>query len=104
MDGVHKCLFFALPGNPVSCLVCKSLVVDPALKRLSGASVEASMPPQLQVTLEGHEMLKLDQDRPEYHRAIVSEIGGAVGKDGSHDARIIATSTGNQRSSRLVCR
>jgi gephyrin len=31
-----QCSFFGLPGNPVSCLVCKALVVDPALKRLQG--------------------------------------------------------------------
>lgn len=31
-----KSYFFGLPGNPVSCLVCKALVVDPALKRLQG--------------------------------------------------------------------
>lgn len=31
-----NCYFFGLPGNPVSCLVCKALVVDPALKRLQG--------------------------------------------------------------------
>lgn len=29
-------MFFGLPGNPVSCLVTKALVVDPALKRVQG--------------------------------------------------------------------
>ena len=31
-----KVLFFGLPGNPVSCLVTKSLFIDPALKKLQG--------------------------------------------------------------------
>lgn len=31
-----RVLFFGLPGNPVSCLVTKSLFIDPALKRLQG--------------------------------------------------------------------
>ena len=31
-----KVLFFGLPGNPVSCLVTKSLFIDPGLKRLQG--------------------------------------------------------------------
>jgi molybdopterin biosynthesis enzyme len=35
-SGEGQCAFFGLPGNPVSCLVCKALVVDPALKRLQG--------------------------------------------------------------------
>lgn len=37
-----KCYFFGLPGNPVSCLVCKALVVDPALKRLQGMQSKGS--------------------------------------------------------------
>ena len=35
-EGGGTCYFFGLPGNPVSCLVCKTLVVDCALKRLQG--------------------------------------------------------------------
>ena len=31
-----KVLFFGLPGNPVSCLVTKSIFIDPALKKLQG--------------------------------------------------------------------
>ena len=27
-----KCIFFGLPGNPASCLVCKCLLVEPAIK------------------------------------------------------------------------
>jgi gephyrin len=35
-DAEGTVLFFGLPGNPVSCLVTKSLFVDPALRRLQG--------------------------------------------------------------------
>lgn len=35
-DNCKNILFFCLPGNPVSCLVTKSLFVDPALRRLQG--------------------------------------------------------------------
>lgn len=38
-DAERTVLFFGLPGNPVSCLVTKSLFVDPALRRLQGAWV-----------------------------------------------------------------
>jgi gephyrin len=40
-------LFFGLPGNPVSCLVTKSLFVDPALKRMQGLDSEACLHPQM---------------------------------------------------------
>ncbi len=45
MDGKKK-LVFALPGNPVSCLVCSHLLVAPALRRLKGLPPAASLPPQ----------------------------------------------------------
>ena len=92
VDGIKSCLFFALPGNPVSCLVCKGLIVDPAMKRLSGLEIDQCMPSQLDVKLKGTSSLKLDPERPEYHRAIVT-----YGNDG-----LAAMSTGNQRSSRLM--
>lgn len=38
-DAERVVLFFGLPGNPVSCLVTKSLFVDPALRRLQGGWV-----------------------------------------------------------------
>ena len=38
VKGPGKVLFFGLPGNPVSCLVTKSLFIDPALKKLQGVS------------------------------------------------------------------
>ena len=35
-DGDHRALVFALPGNPVSSLVCFELFVRPAIELLSG--------------------------------------------------------------------
>ena len=92
VDGIKNCLFFALPGNPVSCLVCKGLLVDPAMKRLSGLGINQCMPPQLQIKVSGEVSLKLDPERPEYHRSVIT-----YGKEG-----LMAMSTGNQRSSRLM--
>ena len=37
-------LFFGLPGNPVSCLVTKSLLIDPALKRIQGKNFLLLLP------------------------------------------------------------
>lgn len=90
----NRTYFFGLPGNPVSCLVTKALFVDTAVRRLQGLDSEACLHPQLTVTLAGSS-IKLDPERPEYHRAIL--ISNA---DGS--GRVHAHSTGNQRSSRLL--
>ena len=60
------CCFFALPGNPVSCLVTKALLVDPMLKRLQGLSVAETLYPEIRVAVET--ALELDSERPEYHR------------------------------------
>jgi len=87
-------LFFGLPGNPVSCLVTKALFVDPAVRRLQGLESEACLHPQLTVTLAGSS-IRLDPERPEYHRAIL-----IANEDGS--GSVSAYSTGNQRSSRLL--
>ena len=93
--GDKTVLFFGLPGNPVSCLVTKTLFIDPALRRLQGMSSLAAMHPQVAVELET--ALTLDPERPEYHRAVL-EAGGAAGTTGM----VVARSTGNQRSSRLL--
>jgi len=84
-------LFFGLPGNPVSCLVTKSLMIDPAIKFMTGLPSESCMHPQLKVKIEDN--LTLDPERPEYHRAIITFDHNGIAK---------ARSTGNQRSSRLL--
>lgn len=83
------CIVFGLPGNPVSCLVTKSLLIEPCLRRLQGLPIEQCMPPQMAVTVKP--TLKLDAERPEYHRARLST-----------DLIPVAQSTGDQRSSRLL--
>jgi gephyrin len=80
---------FGLPGNPVSALVCFSLVVAPALRRLAG--VRLPLPRRLAVFTAS--ALKLDPERPEYNRATLHAQA---------DGLFIATSTGRQISSRLV--
>ena len=94
-DGREKnVLFFGLPGNPVSCLVTKTLFIDPAVRRLQGMDSVTCMHPQLTVQLE--EAIALDPERPEYHRAIL------LGSTASSGGIVTARSTGNQRSSRLL--
>lgn len=105
-------LVFALPGNPVSAVVCTHLVVRPCLQLLfegPDASVDthedsveeyirrivensSCSPAEVSVQL-AHE-IPLDKERPEYHRVRLhySEKGKVW----------MATSTGVQRSSRLV--
>jgi gephyrin len=87
-----KTLFFGLPGNPVSCLVTKALMIDPALRRMQGLDSAACMHIQVPVKISSN--LKLDHERPEYHRAIVSLDQSGAG--------LVAVSTGNQASSRLM--
>ena len=60
------CLFFALPGNPVSCLVTKALLVDPAIKRMQGVDPHYCNYPQVVAYTEKD--IELDPERPEYHR------------------------------------
>jgi molybdenum cofactor synthesis domain-containing protein len=103
-------LVFAMPGNPVSAIVCTQLLVRPCLDLLfsrpdrsadtDGDSVEecirnmvsnAWVHPEVQVKL-AHD-LQLDAERPEYHRVTLQ-----MSADGSYQA----LSTGIQRSSRLV--
>lgn len=81
-------VIFSLPGNPVSAVVTFHLFVLPSLHHASGVS-PAGLPKVL-VTLD-HEF-RLDPQRAEYHRAIIT-----LGKDGL----MHASSTGGQRSSRV---
>lgn len=91
-----KTLFFGLPGNPVSCLVTKTLFVDPALKRLQGLPSDQCLHPQVFVKLVGESGIKLDPERAEYHRVNISF------SPSRQETVLIARSTGNQRSSRLL--
>ena len=96
----RRCLVFGLPGNPVSCLVTKTLLVDPAISRMSGAESDtASVAPEIQVSLSAEfSRLALDEERPEYHRVRVHYDKRANRGTGGY----VAHSTGPQRSSRLM--
>lgn len=81
-------VIFSLPGNPVSAVVTLHLFVLPSLHYASGISPAGL--PKVQVIL-AHEF-RLDPQRAEYHRSIVT-----LRKDGL----MYASSTGSQRSSRV---
>jgi MoeA C-terminal region (domain IV) len=103
---------FGLPGNPVSSAVTFQLFVLPALKRLKG--LDASLCVRTTIPCKLATALAMDPERPEYHR-YVSRVHVAKGGDvilscdGRHSAtiyrdgtEIVASSTGSQRSSRLM--
>lgn len=81
-------VIFALPGNPASAVVTYHLFVLPALHKMSGISPVGL--PKVKVVLE--QDVRCDTKRSEYHRVLI-----AVNAEG----RLIATSTGGQRSSRI---
>ena len=104
-------LVFGLPGNPVSAFACFHLVVAPALRKLGGD--RSPLPRRVPVTLASP--MKMDPERPEYHRAVLSfgsvlspaSPPGGSGPEGANDKEcgLLAHSTGGQISSRLLsCR
>lgn len=85
-----KKLVFGLPGNPVSSVVTFTLFVIPCLKKMKGYS----NPKHPEILVKTQSSLTLDPERPEYHRTIVHfEMNQGC---------IVALSTGNQISSRLL--
>ncbi|XP_078001259.1 gephyrin-like [Glandiceps talaboti] len=84
-----KKLFFALPGNPASCMVCCNLFVLPSLRKIMGYQNPALT--KIKVKLSSDTLLDF---RPEFHRVILDWS--------SHDPIPSAVSTGSQRSSRLL--
>ncbi|KAF2659178.1 hypothetical protein K491DRAFT_766269 [Lophiostoma macrostomum CBS 122681] len=80
---------FSLPGNPASAVVTFHLFVLPALHLQAGISPVGL--PRVRVKLEGS--VRMDRQRPEYHRAVVVARGDGEG--------LVASSTGGQRSSRI---
>lgn len=85
-------LVFALPGNPVSGLVCFHLLAAPALRVMGGRPAAEAHAPVVGVRLA--QSLRLDAVRPEYHRA-------AVYWDEARACHV-AFSTGAQASHRLL--
>ncbi|KAI7870944.1 MoaB/Mog domain-containing protein [Spinellus fusiger] len=86
-ESSHTKPVFALPGNPVSATVAFYLFVLPALRKMSGHPHPENTVLPAKIVQDIH----LD-GRPEYHRARVS-----VSTEG-----IIAESTGDQQSSRML--
>ncbi|KAL1916881.1 uncharacterized protein VTP21DRAFT_5078 [Calcarisporiella thermophila] len=84
-------LVFALPGNPVSALVCFYVFVLPALRKMAG--YEQWKLPELKVEL-GH-AVRLDPVRPEFHRVVLIPSR-------TQPSHFVAHSTGAQQSSRLL--
>jgi len=96
-------LLFALPGNPVSSLVAFQLFVEPAVRRLLGYEDVECRHSRVQVRLERG--LPLDPVRREYHRASLcwsDDAHGCSGGVSGSGGAFYATSTGQQRSSRLL--
>lgn len=87
-------LVFGLPGNPVSSLVTFQLLAVPAIRSMAGW--QEPRLPRVQAQLA--QSLKLDPERPEYHRASLHWDGQVNGGRGG----FVATSTGSQASSRLL--
>ena len=81
-------LVFGLPGNPVSSLVTFPLVVVPSLRKMAGWR----HPGLRRVAATLAQPLRLDPERPEYHRATLTWS----------PAGLLAHSTGGQISSRLL--
>jgi len=97
-------LIFAMPGNPVSAMVCTELLIRPCLDMMHlgaiGESVKsmvnnAQIHAEVSATLR--QSVQLDMSRPEYHRV---KLGYVINKLGHLE--LVADSTGVQRSSRLM--
>lgn len=91
LSGKTDRCFVALPGNPVSCFVCFHLAVTVAARRLAGWGPKAVFNPMVEASLDS--TIKLDPERPEYHRATLRWV---------ENSGYVATSTGIQASSRLL--
>jgi len=100
----RTCLIFCLPGNPVSGIVCSHLFVRPCLDMLvKGVDTSTSLHDIVQNATVQEEIVatltkdvKLDVERPEYRRVSLTYVPGANG------GQFLASSTGVQRSSRLM--
>lgn len=68
----NSVLYFGLPGNPLSTIVCCLNFVQPALWRLSGVR-DLDLPKQLQLTATTTHDIKKQAGRQDYQRAIFSQ-------------------------------
>lgn len=81
-------VIFSLPGNPASAVVTYHLFALPALHKMAGISPAGL--PKVKVVVD--QDIRLDPQRPEYHRVVVTA---------KSDGLLHAVSTGYQRSSRI---
>uniref|UniRef100_A0A061S380 Molybdopterin biosynthesis protein CNX1 n=1 Tax=Tetraselmis sp. GSL018 TaxID=582737 RepID=A0A061S380_9CHLO len=91
----RQMLVFGLPGNPVSSLVTFNLVCLPVIRKMAGWRD----PSLRRVHARVASALRLDPQRPEYHRATVRWAPRGDGREGGE---FVAESTGGQMSSRLL--
>lgn len=73
-DSSRRCRIFALPGNPVSSMVCSELFVAPAIRALQGDPQPRWVPIGAQLTCEH----VVREDRPTYFPARLSLTDGIV--------------------------
>jgi len=85
----HTRLIFGLPGNPASAIVTANLFLLPCIEKMNGLPGKGLE--KIVVKVEGR--IKCDHERTEYHRVVVHVD--------QKDGRLIARSTGMQRSSRV---
>ena len=71
-SSLRSVLFFGLPGNPVSSYVTARLLIEPAMKRMTGLQPALCLHPQIDAITR--EKIKMDPERPEYHRVMVSWV------------------------------
>ncbi|KAK9807616.1 hypothetical protein WJX72_004182 [[Myrmecia] bisecta] len=91
-------LVFGLPGNPVSSMVTFNLTVLPAIQRLAGWKE----PGLRRVHARTSAAIRLDPERPEYHRVTLHWARPAGAPEGQVGGELVAVGTGGQISSRLL--
>ncbi|KAI7845411.1 hypothetical protein COHA_001116 [Chlorella ohadii] len=91
-------LVFGLPGNPVSSLVTFHLAVVPCLRKMEGWQE----PRLRRIHVRTANDIKMDPERPEYHRAIAHWARPVGAPEGAVCGELVAASTGGQISSRLL--
>lgn len=82
-------LIFGLPGNPASAIVTANLFLLPCIQKICGLEGKGLE----RVTVQVESRIKCDKSRVEYHRVVVSVD--------QKEGKLIARSTGMQRSSRV---
>tara|TARA_Y100000389_G_scaffold106837_1_gene103773 strand:- start:3193 stop:4446 length:1254 start_codon:yes stop_codon:yes gene_type:complete len=86
---IKKCLFFGLPGNPVSVVVTFNLFVSAAIKKIIGQDNSNSLLLTAKLTSD----IKKRKGRKEYKRGILSSTCGKfyVKKSGSQGSNILSS-------------